>query len=353
MYDNIQPGNDPLNGMQGRPVPQAPPVPVFTSSQIRAMARARLKGKLKILAVPMLIYTVISMLPSLIYSGVYISDIKAAGLFSSDSAAYADTVQSVMGLSDGSGTTGIFSSFTSFMGNFVTFYQLFLTGVFGIVISTIALKVIRNEDINPSDVTTGFVRYTQSLCSGFMVMFFTFLWRCLFILPGSFILGFGMAASAMSSGLAYIIVFLGFAAMLAGAIGGVIFTMRYDMTYFLAADNRYMRASEAVARSVIMMRKRVGQYFMLILSFIGWLILASIPLTAALTVLTVTSSPAGHITAVILMIVFMAVYAPVMLYIETSKAIYYSTLTGNFRTNDTPREMNDEYIPDDNDNHDL
>ena len=144
-------------------------------------------------------------------------------------------------------------------------------------------------------------------------------------------LGFGMAASAISAGGAYMLLFLGFAATLAGAVGGVIFTMRYEMTYFIASDDRGMRASEAVARSVFMMRKKVGSLFVLVLSFIGWIILASIPISIAMAVFMFSSSFAGKLIALILMAVFMAAYAPLTLYIETSKAIYYSALTGNFR----------------------
>ncbi len=333
---NTQPGTDPFYGAPGQPAQQVPPTPVFTSSQIRSIARAKLRGKWRTLFVPVLIYIVLSMLPNLIYAGLYIHNVQAAGLLSGDSSAYISMLQEAVGVSVAEGATAadIFSPATQMLSNFVTFYQLFLTGAFGIAIATIALKTIRDEHVTAADVTTGLNKFGQSFCAGIMIMFFTFLWHCLFILPGSLLLGFGMAASVMSTGGAYMLLFIGFAATLAGAIGGVIFTMRYDMVYFIAADDRNMRASEAVARSVFMMRKKVGNLFMLVLSFIGWLILASIPLSLAMTALMLSTSFAGNLTAVILMCVFMAVYAPVVLYIETSKAVFYSTLTGNFRASD-------------------
>ncbi len=340
---NTQPGSDPFYGAPGQPAQQqVPPTPVFTSSQIRSIARAKLRGKWKKLFVPVLIYIVLSMLPNLIYAGLYIHDVQAAGLLSGDSSAYISTLQEAVGFSaaDNSAAADIFSPATQMLSNFVTFYQLILTGVFGIAIATIALKTIRDEEVTPADVTTGLNRFGQSFCAGIMIMFFTFLWRCLFILPGSFMLGFGMAAAMISAGGGYMLLFLGFAATLAGAIGGVIFTMRYDMTYFIAADDRSMRASEAVARSVFMMRKKVGSLFMLVLSFIGWLILASIPLSLAMTALMLSTSFAGNLIAAILMCVFMAVYAPVVLYLETSKAVFYSTLTGNFRAVDDQNSNN-------------
>ena len=333
---NQQPGPGPFYGQPGQPVyQQVPPAPVFTSSQIRAMARAKLKGKWKMLFAPVIIYIIMSMLPGMIYSVSYLSDLQSAGLLSGDSSAYIDTLQSAMGLSDGS-DAAVFSPLTSMLSNFVSFYQLILTGVFGIAIATIALKTIRDESVSPADALTGFNRFGQSFCVGIMVMFFTFLWRCLFILPGSFMLGFGMAASAISAGGAYMLLFLAFAATLAGAIGGVIFTMRYEMSYFIASDDRSMRASEAVARSVFMMRKKVGSLFLLVLSFIGWIILAALPLSVAMAALMFSTSFAGKLIAVILMAVFMVVYAPLTLYIATAKAIYYSTLTGNFRAGNAP-----------------
>lgn len=341
---NQQPGPGPFYGQPGQPVyQQVPPAPVFTSSQIRAMARAKLKGKWKMLFAPVIIYIIMSMLPGMIYSVSYLSDLQSAGLLSGDSSAYIDTLQSAMGFSDGS-DAAVFSPLTSMLSNFVSFYQLILTGVFGIAIATIALKTIRDESVSPADALTGFNRFGQSFCAGIMVMFFTFLWRCLFILPGSFMLGFGMAASAISAGGAYMLLLLAFAATLAGAIGGVIFTMRYEMTYFIASDDRSMRASEAVARSVFMMKKKVGSLFVLVLSFIGWIILAAIPLSVAMAALMFSTSFAGKLIAVMLMAVFMAAYAPLALYIETAKAIYYSTLTGNFRAGNAPSEAAAESV---------
>ena len=343
---NQQPGPGPFYGQPGQPVyQQVPPAPVFTSSQIRAMARAKLKGKWKMLFAPVIIYIIMSMLPGMIYSVSYLSDLQSAGLLSGDSSAYIDTLQSAMGLSVGS-DAAVFSPLTSMLSNFVSFYQLILTGVFGIAIATIALKTIRDESVSPADALTGFNRFGQSFCAGIMVMFFTFLWRCLFILPGSFMLGFGMAASAISAGGAYMLLFLAFVATLAGAIGGVIFTMRYEMAYFIASDDRSMRASEAVARSVFMMRKKVGSLFLLVLSFIGWIILAALPLSVAMAALMFSTSFAGKLIAVILMAVFMVVYAPLTLYIATAKAIYYSTLTGNFRAGNAPSETAAESVYD-------
>ena len=343
---NQQPGPGPFYGQPGQPVyQQVPPAPVFTSSQIRAMARAKLKGKWKMLFAPVIIYIIMSMLPGMIYSVSYLSDLQSAGLLSGDSSAYIDTLQSAMGLSVGS-DAAVFSPLTSMLSNFVSFYQLILTGVFGIAIATIALKTIRDESVSPADALTGFNRFGQSFCVGIMVMFFTFLWRCLFILPGSFMLGFGMAASAISACGAYMLLFLAFAATLAGAIGGVIFTMRYEMAYFIASDDRSMRASEAVARSVFMMRKKVGSLFLLVLSFIGWIILAALPLSVAMAALMFSTSFAGKLIAVILMAVFMVVYAPLTLYIATAKAIYYSTLTGNFRAGNAPSEPAAESVYD-------
>ena len=76
---NQQPGPGPFYGQPGQPVyQQVPPAPVFTSSQIRAMARAKLKGKWKMLFAPVIIYIIMSMLPGMIYSASYLSDLQSA-----------------------------------------------------------------------------------------------------------------------------------------------------------------------------------------------------------------------------------------------------------------------------------
>lgn len=104
------------------------------------------------------------------------------------------------------------------------------------------------------------------------------------------------------------------------------------MSYFIAADDRQMRASAVVSYSVALMRKRVIDLFALEFSFIGWMILAAIPLYISMLIITfMGTSVLSCAGALVFALLFVVVYAFVVLYMTTAKAIFYSTVTGNFK----------------------
>lgn len=61
-------------------------------------------------------------------------------------------------------------------------------------------------------------------------------------------------------------------------VPGIVKSISYSMTYYIMRDNPGMNGEEAIRRSMEMMRGHKMQYFLLELSFIGWIILASIPM---------------------------------------------------------------------------
>ena len=60
-------------------------------------------------------------------------------------------------------------------------------------------------------------------------------------------------------------------------VPGIIKSISYSMTYYIMRENPGMSGEQAIQRSMAMMRGHKMQYFLLILSFIGWAILALIP----------------------------------------------------------------------------
>ncbi len=312
MQQHPYPGTDPF--IQ-QPAPQGP---AFTASQIRRIARAKLKGKWKQAALPVIVYALFAFVPTLLYAIFSFSDMMNGVAGSADL-----TAVLMNSMTDSESESSLLSGI---MGDFTSLYQIVTAGAFGIGISTLALNIIRDEKFSVSTIFTGFNKFGQSFLAGVMVTIFSALWMCLFILPGSFLLGMSVGFGG------FMIAFLAFAVALMGIFGGIIFTMRYHMSYFIAADDRQMRASAVVAYSVALMRKRVVDLFALEFSFIGWIILAAIPLYVSMLIITfMGTSVLSCAGALVFAFLFVVVYAFVVLYMTTAKAIFYSTVTGNFK----------------------
>ncbi len=69
-------------------------------------------------------------------------------------------------------------------------------------------------------------------------------------------------------------------------VPGIIKSISYSQTYYVLKDNPELKFNEAIERSMEMMEGRKMQYFLLMLSFIGWIIL--IILTCGILSLWVT-----------------------------------------------------------------
>jgi uncharacterized membrane protein len=119
---------------------------------------------------------------------------------------------------------------------------LVLGGAFMLAVSAIFLRVAKGDEdpdvkdlfatMNSKDISRGFF-------ANIRLAFFTWAWGLLFVIPG------------------------------------IIKSFAYSQTFYLLADNEDMTAVEAQAKSIEMMNGHKGEYFMLMLSFIGWEILAN------------------------------------------------------------------------------
>ncbi|MCB5245358.1 MAG: DUF975 family protein [Candidatus Cloacimonadaceae bacterium] len=61
-------------------------------------------------------------------------------------------------------------------------------------------------------------------------------------------------------------------------IPGIIASISYSMTFFILAENPQMKAADALRLSKKMMQGHKTEYFMLMLSFIGWYLLSLLTL---------------------------------------------------------------------------
>ena len=278
----------------------------FKAGQARQMARRRLQGKWQKAAVPFLIYGFLYLLPTLI-----VSLISNPYITSQDSSA-----------------AGV--------ERLVSVYQLLVAGAFALGVSVLSLKILREESFDASTVFSGFSRYGTALCTGILIGIFSTLWACLFLLPGMMLIGGAGVLSAGAAAASVPSLAAGVFFLSAGAVLLFWFLMRYQMTYFIIADNPGIRASQAIAISVRMMAGPGKTHLLiLMLSFIGWLMLSFIPLYGAIWFLLAGNfSFLSVFAAALLIAVFLAAFAFVTLYMNTAQAVFYSGLTGNFRQAD-------------------
>jgi uncharacterized membrane protein len=269
------------------------------------MARLKLRDKWHRAAIPAIIYTFIIMIPAFVASVLSIDELR---LLPSKTAAL--------------------------IQNIISVYQILVIGVMSIGMSSLSLKIIRDLDFKTDTIFTGFKKYGRSFCSGFFVNLLRTLWICLFTLPGIILLLFGSGMVYIDIPSGYAFIFLGAVLSFVGIVAASIFTTRYSMTYLLVSDNRNLSASKALNLSVTIMRGNQMSLFSLLLSFIGWIILALIPLYISVYLVMMTNThQVMWIPAIILALISFIGYAYVLLYIDVSKAIFYSGLSGNFRIN--------------------
>ncbi len=104
----------------------------------------------------------------------------------------------------------------------------------------IYLKVADRKQFSAGDVFEGFYDFWSAFKVTFLVGLFTFLWSLLFIIPG------------------------------------IIKSYSYSMAMYILAENKGISAREAIRRSKEMMEGKKMDYFVLQLSFIGWILLGVI-----------------------------------------------------------------------------
>lgn len=121
-------------------------------------------------------------------------------------------------------------------------YTFVITGIFSIGIAMFFMSIVRRRQASPVDVFNGFEFALKSLGLFFMVALFTALWSLLLVFPG------------------------------------IIAALRYSQAFYILADDPSKNIMQCINESKAMMAGNKGKLFCLMLSFIGWSILAGIPL---------------------------------------------------------------------------
>jgi len=126
----------------------------------------------------------------------------------------------------------------SSLTNWSFILTLIIAGPFTLGIYNIFLKIWRKEDFKIEEMFNGFKDFGRSLGTYLLMTLYILLWSILLIVPG------------------------------------IIAAISYSMTFFILAENPNIKAADALRLSKQMMYGHKTQYFMLMLSFIGWFLLS-------------------------------------------------------------------------------
>ncbi len=115
---------------------------------------------------------------------------------------------------------------------------LIIGGPLMLGITRIFLKLWHRQDFQIEEMFQGFNEFYRSMVAYLLIALHVFLWSLLLIVPG------------------------------------IIAAISYSMTLFIMAEDRGIEAQEAMRKSKKMMEGHKTEYFMLMLSFIGWFLLS-------------------------------------------------------------------------------
>lgn len=179
--------------------------------------------------------------------------------------------------------TGIYLTF-SYVANF---YTAVMTGVFQLGLIIFILTFLRRRNANPANIFNGFEFFAKAFCLTFVSGFFIFLWSLLFIIPG------------------------------------LVAAIRYSQAMYILADDPRKKIMQCINESKFIMTGNCGRYFVLNLSFIGWILLANLPIVLFPDMVL---PDWGYIIADLILSI---PYFVVMAYMETTNGIFYELVTGH------------------------
>lgn len=107
---------------------------------------------------------------------------------------------------------------------------------------------------------------------------------------------------------------------------GIIAAVRYSMAYYISADHPEYSANQCINESKRIMTGNISVFILMFISFIGWLILASLP------ELLISEFELIKLTGVSNVLYGIIIGIPAVFvneYLQTTKTVFYELLTGN------------------------
>lgn len=246
------------------------------SSNLRALGRNALTGKWKLAIMAVIVYELCVQVPPAILNALF--GVNLGDLYFN------------YGYNGYYNYSYMYDSMPSY--SFLSgVYLILVTGAFTLGITLFFLALFRRQLVGVSDIFLGFERFGKALGLAVFQGVFILLWSLLFIVPG------------------------------------IIAAIRYSQAFFILADNPNKGIRECMDESKRMMKGNKGKYFCLTISFIGWMLLASIPagiLESIASIFYLSSFAQAIITIIGSLFV-----VPVTAYMYSTYAGFYEILAGH------------------------
>lgn len=261
---------------------------------LRQLGRNALRGKWRNGIMATFIYILVMTVPQVIFDNLF--GMNMATLFTNDGFTYN---------MDAEFYQEMYNSIPQ-MSALSAIWLLLITGAMQLGLMIYFLASFRGHNVVPKDVFLGFERFGKALGLLLFQALFIYLWTMLFIIPG------------------------------------IIAAIRYSQAFFVMADDPNKSIRQCMDESKSMMRGNKMKYFLLMLSFIGWMILCTLPggfLSGIVN--TLTSSTVAAAAVSVISSLFMA---PVYTYVFSTCAGFYEILAGHLIKETEPAPLAPEQI---------
>ncbi len=163
------------------------------------------------------------------------------------------------------------------LGGFGSVIVMLVSSLLSAGICHIHLQIARGQKTQFRELFYAFkYRPDRYIGYGLLSMLLSFI--C--VMPGYICATPFMVGSETATALA--LSFLGIALMIVGLIVLIVIVLSWSMTTFILLDDNDIRVMDAIRKSRQMMRGQKGRYFILALSFIGWILFSVLSLGLAL-----------------------------------------------------------------------
>lgn len=171
---------------------------------------------------------------------------------------------------------------------YTIFYWYLINGKLAFIIATIFLGIIRYNHVRCMDLFKKIEFPAKAFMLFIVVSLFTFLWSLLFIVPG------------------------------------IIAGIRYSQVFYILADDNSKSIMQCISESKVMMEGNKKKFFLMELSFAGWMLLSIAPATIVAAIMEV------YISEFWCNILFTLLLFPiiwVIVYLKSTEANFYELLT--------------------------
>lgn len=280
---------------------------MFDRKALKAEAKLRMKESEPRYWKVMLIWFLVAALAPAVIMGVVGSPLEQAMLM------MAGGIHPGMALSLVGGTIAL----AAVLGIVFALYQIVMS--FGL--ARYALKLWRKEECGERTLFEGFAFVWRVIGTNLLVALFTILWSLLLVIPYAVIVAVG---AWLGNGFGIFLMVVGYIAFIVGLI---VIVLRYALVNYALADQPELGALGAIQRSKELMKGNKGKFFVMELSFLGWIILAAIPTGIVSGLGTAGVIPAAGILFTILVnVATLPIYLWLEPYMQLCFAGFYDTM---------------------------